>query len=136
MIPVAFWTFRLMIGAGTLAALLAAYFLFSSRRGREPRRWLLRALPAIPLLPAAANTLGWVFTETARQPWLAFGISRVADGLSPGLTAGEVWASLLGFAVVYGVLAVAWLRLVRHIARQPMSSSPAPVSEPHLESIY
>ena len=75
----------------------------------------------MPLLPAAANSLGWIFTETARQPWIAFGLSKVADGISPGLTSGEVLASLLGFTAVYGVLAVVWLRLVRHLARQPLS---------------
>jgi cytochrome d ubiquinol oxidase subunit I len=126
MIPVAFWSFRLMIGAGVLAALVAAAYLGSSRRGRTPHPLLLRFLPLIPLLPAAANTLGWIFTETARQPWIAFGISTVADGISPGLTSTEVLASLLGFAVVYGILAVVWLRLVHHLARQPLVPAAAP----------
>ena len=126
MIPVAFWSFRLMIGAGMLAAAVAAYYLWRTRRGRAAPRRLTRYLPLIPLLPAAANTLGWIFTETARQPWIAFGISKVADGVSPGLTSTEVLASLLGFATVYGVLAVVWFRLVRHLARQPLT----PVEDP------
>jgi len=125
MVPVAFWTFRLMIGIGMLAMLAAAYYLWSRRNGREPHRWLIRWLPLIPVLPAAANTLGWIFTETARQPWLAFGLTKVAAGLSPGLTAGEVLASLLGFTMIYGALAVLWLRLVRHLSRQPLAPSPA-----------
>jgi cytochrome d ubiquinol oxidase subunit I len=121
MIPVAFWTFRLMIGAGMLAALVALVFLWTTRRDRAPHRLFIRFLPLIPLLPAAANTFGWIFTETARQPWIAFGISKTADGISPGLTSAEVLASLLGFALVYGVMAVVWLRLVRHLARQPLA---------------
>jgi cytochrome bd ubiquinol oxidase subunit I len=121
MIPVAFWSFRLMIGAGMLAAVIAAYFLWRTRKGRDAPAWLLRWLPLIPVLPAAGNTIGWIFTETARQPWIAFGISKVADGISPGLTSSEVLASLVGFAVVYGVVAVVWFRLVRHLARQPLS---------------
>ncbi|MEU8614377.1 cytochrome ubiquinol oxidase subunit I [Actinoplanes sp. NPDC048791] len=123
MIPVAFWTFRLMIGIGMLAAAVAAYYLWSTRRDRQAHRLLIRFLPLIPILPAAANTFGWIFTETARQPWLAFGISRVADGISPGLTRGEVLVSLIGFAVVYGILAVVWLRLVRHLSRQPLEAA-------------
>ncbi|RZU48289.1 cytochrome d ubiquinol oxidase subunit I [Krasilnikovia cinnamomea] len=126
MVPVAFWTFRLMIGIGMLAAGLAAAYLWTGRRGRTPHRLLVRALPVLPLLPAAANTFGWLFTETARQPWLAFGITTVADGLSPGLTRAEVLASLLGFTAVYGVLAVVWLRLVRRLARKPLDPAPAP----------
>jgi cytochrome d ubiquinol oxidase subunit I len=129
MVPVAFWAFRLMIGVGMLAALIAAVYLWTSRKGRTPPRLLLRFLPLIPLLPAAANSIGWIFTETARQPWLAFGLTKVADGISPGLTSSEVLASLLGFAVIYGLLALAWLRLIRHLSRQPLSppsSSPSP----------
>ena len=125
MIPVAFWSFRAMIGAGMLAAAVAAYFLWRTRRSRTAPRWLLRWLPLIPLLPAAANTFGWIFTETARQPWIAFGISKVADGISPGLTSSEVLVSLAGFTLVYGVLAVVWFRLVRHLARQPLTPVPA-----------
>ncbi len=128
MVPVAFWTFRAMIGAGMLAMAFAALYLWRVRRGRRPAGWLVRGAVLLPLLPAAANSLGWIFTETARQPWIAFGLSKVADGISPGLTSGEVLASLLGFAAVYGVLAVVWLRLVRHLARKPLSP-PQPAAE-------
>ncbi|GAA0471926.1 cytochrome ubiquinol oxidase subunit I [Paractinoplanes deccanensis] len=121
MIPVAFWTFRAMIGAGMLAAAIAAYYLWRTRKHRDAPRWLTRWLPLIPILPAAANTFGWIFTETARQPWIAFGISKVADGISPGLTSSEVIASLAGFTVVYGILAVVWYRLIRHLSRQPLA---------------
>ena len=131
-VPLAYWAFRGMIGAGMLAAALAAAYLWLTRRGRVPRegrawRWGLRALPALPLLPVAANTLGWVFTETARQPWLAFGLTRTEDGISPGLTTAEVLVSLAGFSLVYGVLAVVWLRLVLHLGRSDLSA-PAPVA--------
>jgi cytochrome bd ubiquinol oxidase subunit I len=136
MIPVAFWSFRLMIGAGMLAALVAAYYLWRTRGGRVAPARLTRWLPWIPLLPAAANTLGWIFTETARQPWIAFGVSTVAEGISPGLTAAEVLASLIGFAVVYGVLAVAWFRVVRHLARQPLRPPVAAADAPEPAPVY
>lgn len=136
MIPVAFWSFRLMIGIGMLAAAIALVFLWTTRKGRAPHRLLVRWLPLIPLLPAAANTFGWIFTETARQPWLAFGISKVADGISPGLTRGEVIVSLIGFTVVYGILAVVWLRLIRHLARQPLVPSPASTSDAEPTPVY
>ena len=132
MIPVAFWTFRLMIGAGMLAAAVAAFYLWRTRKGAHAPGWLTRWLPLIPVLPAAANTLGWIFTETARQPWIAFGLTRVADGISPGLTSAEVLASLAGFALVYGVVAVVWFRLIRHLARQPLAP-PADISDKSAE---
>ena len=136
MVPVAFWTFRLMIGIGMLAALIAAAYLWRTRRGREAPRWLTRWLPLIPLLPAAANTFGWIFTETARQPWLAFGLMKTSAGISPGLTSAEVIASLTGFAVVYGVLAVLWLKLVRHTANQPLTPQEQPVAAPEPVPVY
>ncbi|MFC7403813.1 cytochrome ubiquinol oxidase subunit I [Georgenia alba] len=140
-IPVAYWTFRLMIGTGVLATVAAAALLWLSRRGRVPGgdggphltgriaaaggRLLLRSLPVLPTLPIAAGTFGWLFTETARQPWLAFGLFRTEDGVSPGLTEAEVVASLLGFGALYGILAVVWLRLVLHLARQDLTSRPS-----------
>ena len=136
MIPVAFWSFRLMIGVGMAAAAVAAYYLWRTRKGSAAPRRLTRWLPLIPLLPAAANTFGWIFTETARQPWIAFGISTVADGISPGLTRAEVLASLLGFAVVYGVLAVVWFRLVRHLSRQPLAPPATPADRPEPAPVY
>ena len=136
MFPIAFWTFRLMIGAGMLAAAVAGFYLWRTRKGRTAPRLLLRWLPLIPLLPAAANTFGWIFTETARQPWIAFGISKVADGISPGLTSAEVIASLAGFTVVYGVLAVVWFRLVRHLSRQPLAAPVAAVDRPEPAPVY
>jgi cytochrome d ubiquinol oxidase subunit I len=127
-IPVAYWTFRLMIGFGVLATVVAAWVLWRTRRGRDldqaGRGWfpfadraLMRLLPVIPALPAVAATFGWLFTETARQPWLVFGLFRTSDGVSPTLTPLELWASLAGFALVYGVLAVVWVRLVLHVSR-------------------
>ncbi|MEU4427935.1 cytochrome ubiquinol oxidase subunit I [Actinoplanes sp. NPDC024001] len=140
MIPVAFWTFRLMMGAGILAMVFAAYYLWSNsslrltrlprllQPGRGTPGWVRRFALLAPLLPAAANTFGWIFTETARQPWLAFGISKVADGISPGLTSAEVIASLAGFTLIYGLLAVVWCRLVMHLSRQPLAAAPVPAT--------
>ncbi|GAA4960170.1 cytochrome ubiquinol oxidase subunit I [Actinoplanes utahensis] len=150
MIPVAFWTFRLMIGAGVLGMALAAYHLWSTwettRRvpllpeflqpGRGTPGWLQRFILIAPVLPAAANTFGWIFTETARQPWLAFGISKVADGISPGLTRAEVIASLCGFTLVYGLLALVWFRLVVHLSRKPLAPPVAAEETPEPAPAY
>ncbi len=129
-VPLAYWSFRLMIGVGMAAVAVAVAYLWFTRRGRDlgaapaPVARLARFLPLLPLLPTAANTFGWVFTETARQPWIAFGLTRTEDAVSPGLTTPEVLASLAAFAVVYGVLAVVWLRLVRGLVAAPLAAAP------------
>ena len=131
-VPMAYWSFRLMIGFGMLATAVAAWVLWRTRRDRSldgahvVDRWLLRLLWTVPVMPALAATAGWLFTETARQPWLVFGLFRTADGVSPGLTPIEIAASLAAFALVYGVLAVVWVRLVLRVARTA-GADPEPV---------
>lgn len=131
-VPLAYWSFRLMIGVGMAAAAVALLYLWLTRRGRSLDdahplvRRALRLVPFLPVLPSAANTFGWIFTETARQPWIAFGLTRVEDGISPGLTSSEVLVSLGLFAAVYGVLAAVWLRLVLHLVRRPLTPDPDP----------
>ncbi|TDO52757.1 cytochrome d ubiquinol oxidase subunit I [Kribbella sp. VKM Ac-2527] len=111
-IPLTYWTFRLMIGVGMSAAAVAAWLLWATRRGRSPSRWMVWLVAPLPLLPLAANTFGWIFTETGRQPWLVFGLLPTSAGVSPGTTTAEVLTSLIGFTVLYGALAVVEVKLM------------------------
>jgi len=111
-IPLTYWTFRLMIGVGMTSVAIAAWLLWVTRRGRAPARWLVWLALPLPLLPLAANAFGWIFTETGRQPWLVFGLLPTAAGVSPGTTTSEVLTSLIGFTVLYGVLAVVEVKLM------------------------
>ena len=43
-------------------------------------------------------------TEVGRQPWIVYGLQTVADGVSPSLSTGDVWISLIGFTLVYSIL--------------------------------
>jgi cytochrome d ubiquinol oxidase subunit I len=108
-----YWTFRIMIGLGLLAALVAAWILVATRRGRVPRqRLLLWAALALPFLPLFANSFGWIFTEMGRQPWSVFGLMTTAQAVSPGVSAGEMLTSLIVLTLLYGVLAVVEVRLM------------------------
>jgi len=126
-IPLTYWTFRLMIGVGMAAAAIAVWLLWATRRGRAPNRLLVWLALPLPLLPLFANVFGWVFTETGRQPWLVFGLLPTSSGVSPGTTSGEVLTSLLGFTVLYGVLAVVEMKLMFRTIRGGLAgTSPAP----------
>jgi len=130
-VPVSFWSFRLMIGVGMTAALVALVHLWVTRSGRPLEvdsrlaTSVLWSVPVLPLLPMAANSFGWIFTETGRQPWLAFGLFKTAEGVSPGLTVLEVAVSLAAFTVVYGALAWAWTTLVLRLVRNGLPELPA-----------
>ena len=113
-IPITYWTFRLMMGLGFVAMAVGAWMLWSTRRGRAPTsRWLLAAGVLMPLMPLLANSMGWIFTEMGRQPWIVFGLMPTAAGVSPGTTALEVGTTVVGFTLLYGALAVVevWLLL-------------------------
>ncbi|MGO9205650.1 MAG: cytochrome ubiquinol oxidase subunit I [Candidatus Limnocylindrales bacterium] len=121
-VPVIYWTFRLMIGMGVFAALGALWILWAVRRRGVPiGRWVLAVALILPLLPLAANSVGWLCTEMGRQPWLVFGLMQTQAGVSPGTSTAEVLISLVGFTVLYGGLAVVEVRLLAHRIGQGMS---------------
>ena len=72
---------------------------------------------ALPLLPLAANSFGWIFTEMGRQPWAVFGLMTTANGVSPGVGATEAWISILALTLLYAVLAVIEIGLIVHYVR-------------------
>ncbi len=117
-IPVAYWTFRLMMGFGFAAmgiAALALYWLWKGRPMRH-RGWYWAAL-GVMFLPLLANSWGWIFTEMGRQPWLVFGLMGTSSGVSPGTTTAEVATSMVGFTLLYGVLAIIEVGLIVRYTR-------------------
>ena len=108
MIWMTYWSFRAMVGFGLLMSLIAIVGIVLWWRGRLVQtRWFLGLLPFTIVLPYVANATGWLLTEIGRQPWIVQGLMRTEEGLSPNLTTTDLWISLIGFAVVYGALAVA-----------------------------
>ncbi|OYN99592.1 cytochrome ubiquinol oxidase subunit I [Enemella evansiae] len=106
-IPLTYWTFRIMMGLGFLAMGIGVLTLWLTRGNRLPRsRIWFAMMVTFPLAPLFANSFGWIFTETGRQPWVVFGVMPTAAGVSPGVTPGMVLFSMITFTLVYGVLAV------------------------------
>jgi cytochrome d ubiquinol oxidase subunit I len=125
--PVAltYYSFRVMVAAGTALVVLMLWTLLVWRRGglhldRIPsQKTLLRCwMAAIPLSYLAMET-GWITREVGRQPWVIYGLLRTGDSAS-AVPAGTVAWSLLGFAAVYVVLTVLFFLFARRIiARGP-----------------
>jgi len=135
-IPVTYWTFRLMIGFGAVAALIALWALWANRRGRYGR-WLFGAGLILPLLPLAANSTGWIFTEMGRQPWIVFSQMLTANAASPSVTAGDVVTSLVVYTLLYGILAVVEVGLLIRFARAGLPDvSPIEEGEEKLAFAY
>jgi len=117
-IPIAYWGFRLMMGFGAIAFLFAALVLWQMRKGGLPHgKWFLPAMISMPFLPLLANSFGWIFTESARQPWSVFGLIKTEDGVSAVVSAGSVLFTMLVFTLLYGVLAFIEVGLVLKVIK-------------------
>ena len=117
-IPIAYWGFRLMMGFGAIAFLFAALVLWQMRKGGLPHgKWFLPAMISLPFLPLLANSFGWIFTESARQPWSVFGLIKTEDGVSAVVSAGSVLFTMVVFTLLYGVLAFIEVGLVLKVIK-------------------
>ena len=105
-----FWSFRIMVGAGGLMAAIAGLVAFLTFTGRlEKFGFVLKFLPWLLPLPFVANSVGWYIAEGGRQPWIVVGLQKTAEAVSPNITGGEVWLTMIGFTVIYLLLAIAAL---------------------------
>jgi cytochrome bd ubiquinol oxidase subunit I len=106
-VPVTYWSFRLMVGADFLLLAFMAIGLWLLYRHRfDTTRWFHRAAIVAVFVPFLANWTGWIFTEMGRQPWVVFGLQKTAQGVSPAVGVASVATSLVVFTLVYGLLAV------------------------------
>jgi cytochrome d ubiquinol oxidase subunit I len=115
-VPVLYWSFRAMVGAGTLMGLVALYTVGWTRK-LEDQPFLLKLMPFAIALPYLANTTGWLMTELGRQPWVVYGLMKTADASSPAVSSGEVLTTLILFTLVYGLLMVVDVRLLVKFAK-------------------
>lgn len=133
-IPTTYWTFRLMMGMGFLAMILAAMTLWVTRAKADPSalrpRWWHWAIIATPLLPLLANSFGWIFTEIGRQPWIVFGQMTTATGVSPSVAARDVLISMVVFTLLYGALAVVEVKLFLKYTRMGLEAVDDPDARP------
>lgn len=120
-----YWSFRLMIGMGLLSTLIALTGLWLTRKGIDstPKWYFNAAIWGAPL-PVLAMSIGWLFTEMGRQPWIVFSLMLTEDGVSPGVSGAEVLVSLVGFTLIYSALAVVELKiLLEAIRKGPQSEA-------------
>jgi cytochrome d ubiquinol oxidase subunit I len=120
--------FDIMVGLGSLMAVISAWALVVVARKREPAdsRPLLWALTAIAPAGFIAVEAGWTVTEVGRQPWIVYGIMRTADAVTPmpGLVVPFVTFTLL---YCFLGVTVAWL-LYQQVIKSPRVGQHAPAT--------
>jgi cytochrome bd ubiquinol oxidase subunit I len=103
LVPV-FFAFRSMVGIGLLMIAIGLTGAWLWWRGRLfDTRWYLVPVAWSWWLGFVAVISGWIVTESGRQPWVAYGILRTADAISP-VPGGSVATTLALFVLVYGVV--------------------------------
>ena len=98
-----------MVGAGgalLFIVLGTGCFVFFCRDKIREHLCCLKLMPLLLPIPFIANSAGWYIAEAGRQPWIVVGLQKTAVAVSPNLSAGEVWITLIGFTAIYLFLAV------------------------------
>ncbi len=95
--------FQVMVGAFFVMLLAVAWFWWQRWRRREisSDKRLLRMLVIASPFGMIALEAGWLVTEFGRQPWIASGYMRVAEGVTPRT----------GIEVVFGVFLLVYIAL-------------------------
>ena len=109
--------FQVMVGLGTVLAVIGLWGLWHLIRRREFTKWLLVLLSIATPMGFICVESGWTVTEVGRQPWIVTGILRTADAVTPmpGLVVPLVTFSTL--YVFLGIIVV-WL-LYQQVIRSP-----------------
>ncbi len=110
-VAIPFFTYHVMIGLGMffIAVTLYALYLRFWRRNLFEKRWLMRVFVVSVLGAYVANQTGWIASETARQPWVVYGLLRTGEAHSKSVVAEQVLASILMFSFVYLLLFAVFL---------------------------
>jgi len=118
-----FFAFRIMLAIGFTMIGVGIVGLFLWWRGTLfTARWFLWPASQAWWIGFVAVICGWIVTETGRQPWIAYGILRTADAISP-ISASSVAVTLALFVLVYGIVfAMGIYYINRLIAKGPQGS--------------
>jgi cytochrome d ubiquinol oxidase subunit I len=69
-------------------------------------------------LPYLAGQLGWIVAEVGRQPWIVYGVLRTSQAVSKSISTLQVYASLVGFTILYGGLGIIDIYLLSKFAKK------------------
>ena len=119
-VAVVFWSFRVMVGIGILmvaTGAMATVLFFRTRL--FDTRWFQYWCMALTPSGFIAVLAGWFVTEVGRQPYVAYGVIKTADAVSP-VIGPHIALSLLAFIITYTfVFGAGSYYILRLIAKGP-----------------
>ncbi|MDF2530145.1 MAG: cytochrome ubiquinol oxidase subunit [Gammaproteobacteria bacterium] len=103
-VPIVFFSFRLMVGAGLIMFAMALTGLFlRMRKQLYTSAWFLKACILSSPLGFVALWTGWITAEVGRQPWAVYNYIRTSDAVS-AVSVNNVIISFALLFVVYGLI--------------------------------
>jgi len=125
-VNVVHWAFQIMVGIGTMLALLGVVYLaiWIWKKRLPESIWFYRALVVAGPLAVVALISGWVVTEVGRQPWVVYGVMRT-DAAVTGAHGIPVGYGALAASYVVIAYGLGWV--LRRLARAPLD---VPVETP------
>ena len=113
-----YWSFRIMVFAGVAMIALAGYGILRLRMKEFSLPKLFGQIFLLAIsLPYLANSFGWIMTEVGRSPWTVYGLLKMEDSISLNVGTGQLWFSLLGYVLLYGILMAADVYLLSKFAK-------------------
>lgn len=121
--PVApvFWSFRVMVGIGTLMLLVSWICAFKLLRNKSLDGFPLLALSSMTFSGWVAVLAGWYVTEIGRQPWIVSGVIRTADVVADH-SGGMVLTTLIGYVLLYVGLLISYVMTLRYMSTKKSRS--------------
>ncbi|MCH9816235.1 MAG: cytochrome ubiquinol oxidase subunit I [Actinomycetia bacterium] len=118
---VQYWSMRVMAYTAGFIAIVGLWGAWLWRRGKlTTSRTFLWVAAFAAITPFIVNTAGWMLTESGRQPWIVQGLMLTEEGVSPSVSATEIWISIITFAILYVIIGIVWARLLIKYARRPL----------------
>jgi cytochrome d ubiquinol oxidase subunit I len=117
--------FQLMVGIGTMLALLGVLYIAVRvrRRGLPESPWFYRAVALAGPLSLIALIAGWVTTEVGRQPWVAYEVMLTRQAVTGASGVPVGYGTLVA---VYLLLAIGVAWILRRLGRAPMGPLASP----------
>jgi len=118
-----FWSFRVMVGIGTVMIAVALGSLYWLVRKRSFPRIFLQILLAMTFSGWIGTLSGWYVTEIGRQPWLVTGILKAKDAVAD-LPPAHVGLTLTAYLVTYVILFFAYIGALFYLANKAINTEP------------
>jgi cytochrome d ubiquinol oxidase subunit I len=118
-VPVVFWSFRIMVGIGTLMIAVGAWGAWQLVRKRTWHPLFLKTLVGLTFSGWVATIAGWYVTEIGRQPWLVHGVLLTRDAVAH-VPPAHIGLTLTAYMVTYTFLLGAFVFSLYYLNRKEM----------------